>query len=1085
MIAGSNLENVLRSGTFAVTGELGPPKNADLEVVRNKARILKGYVDAVNITDCQTAIVRMSSLAGGLIALSEGLEPVIQMTCRDRNRIGMQADILGAASLGIRNLLCLTGDHQKFGNHPQAKGVFDMDSIQLLQMVKGMRDDRIFQCGEEIKTAEPRLFLGCAANPFADPFEFRPVRLAKKVEAGANFVQTQIIYNVEKFRKFMEMVCDLGVHEKCYILAGVTPPKSLGMARYMKKFVAGMDVTDEVISRLQDAKDQREEGINICVDIINQVKEIPGVAGIHIMAIEWEEAVPEIVKRAGLEERPVPKGISPALIGVDSIEEAVEMARQEARAELESDLEKARAEAQASRELVVKEKEKIATEISGLKKQVEEAREMASRKEAEINELTRKLMEARKALEQKQQTGTVPAAQTASATVVESVGTVVTDAPLTPREQQVLNSLNLGLQALRQVLGLDEAQFEALRRFLEAEFMLQFAMGGLGAAPVRSQAVSQPEPGPSAPVSETMPATPSEPVEEAVQPDETPARSKELVNLVAKGNVALHSKDYQAAVDAFRKALEMDASDEAAREGLAKAEAAISQAGVSVEKTPAAPAAGEDLLPPMPEGYTEGEEAWREKWIIRYTARGNVALMKQDYEAAKAEFQKALQLDPEYEKAKDGLRRAEAKEGIYLPDIKAEGTQVEAAPAESAKKEPEPGPAAEKEVSEPEVEAKEGPEAKPEVKPEAKPEAKKEEPKASEPKPAGKKTAAPLVSGPAGEGIDAIETPELVKDEPPLAERLGSIPEDVFMEPCSGQIQEVTVGDGDKAIVVGGENTLPFHTFEGDMKNAPMTAFEVLDSEPEEWPDVLAKYYQDVFSDPAAWAQKCVNEFGARAICLSLISTDPNGANVSSSDAAQLAKKVADAVDVPLILWGCGNAEKDTETLREVSALLESRNVCMGPLTDANYRTLGATAMAFGYSVVASTPIDVNLAKQLNILLENLGVNLDHILMDPSVGPVGYGLEYTYSVMERIRLAALTQQDDKLSCPFIINLGREVWKAKETKLPSSAELGDQERRGVLMEAITASSLLLAGGELMVMRHPKSVTLTEALVQGLM
>ncbi|MGC9022989.1 MAG: methylenetetrahydrofolate reductase, partial [Dissulfurimicrobium sp.] len=190
MIAGSNLEHILTSGQFAVTGELGPPKNGDPDVVRRKARILKGHVDAVNITDCQTAIVRMSSLTAGLIALSEGLEPVMQMTCRDRNRIGMQADILGASALGIKNLLCLTGDHQRFGNHPQSKGVFDMDSIQLLGMVRGMRDDARFQCGEEIKGAAPRFFLGAAANPFADPFEFRPKRLAKKVEAGANFIQT-------------------------------------------------------------------------------------------------------------------------------------------------------------------------------------------------------------------------------------------------------------------------------------------------------------------------------------------------------------------------------------------------------------------------------------------------------------------------------------------------------------------------------------------------------------------------------------------------------------------------------------------------------------------------------------------------------------------------------------------------------------------------------------------------------------------------------------------------------------------------------------------------------------------------------
>ncbi len=305
MRSGSNLERVLKSGEFAVTGELGPPKSGDPDVVREKARILKGNVDAVNITDCQTAIVRMSSIAAGLLTQSEGVEPVIQMTCRDRNRIGMQSDVLGATALGLKNLLCLTGDHQKFGNHPGAKGVFDMDSIQMLGMIKEMRDEKKFQCGEDIKNNEPQLFLGAAANPFAEPFEFRAARLGKKVANGADFVQTQIIYNVEKFAKFMEMARDLGLHEKAYILAGITPPRSLGMARYMKKFVPGMEVTDEVIQRMKDAKDKEDEGINIAVDIINQVKEIEGVAGAHIMAIEWESAVPEIVSRANLLPRPI------------------------------------------------------------------------------------------------------------------------------------------------------------------------------------------------------------------------------------------------------------------------------------------------------------------------------------------------------------------------------------------------------------------------------------------------------------------------------------------------------------------------------------------------------------------------------------------------------------------------------------------------------------------------------------------------------------------------------------------------------------------------------------------------------------
>ena len=308
MNSGSNLEKVLASGQFAVTAELGPPKNADAEVIRTKAKLLSGCADAVNITDCQTAIVRMSSIASSVVLMQEGLEPVTQMTCRDRNRIAIQSDLLGAAALGLKNLLCLTGDHQKFGNHPNSTGVFDMDSIQLLQMVRMMRDEKVFQCGEEIKGREPDFFLGAAANPFADPFEFRALRLAKKIAAGAQFIQTQLVYNVEKFAAWMKAVRDLGLHEKCYILAGVTPLKSIGMARYIKNNVPGMDVPDHVIARLKGAKDSKKdvqkEGINICVDIINRVKEIEGVAGVHIMAIEWERAVPEIAKRADLLPRP-------------------------------------------------------------------------------------------------------------------------------------------------------------------------------------------------------------------------------------------------------------------------------------------------------------------------------------------------------------------------------------------------------------------------------------------------------------------------------------------------------------------------------------------------------------------------------------------------------------------------------------------------------------------------------------------------------------------------------------------------------------------------------------------------------------
>jgi methylenetetrahydrofolate reductase (NADPH) len=304
--SGSTLEKILRAGKFAATAELGPPKNANAEVIRKKAKLLKGYADGVNITDNQTAIVRMSSIAAAAIAAQEGLEPIMQMTCRDRNRLAMQSDMLGAYALGIRNLLCLSGDHQQFGNHPTAKNVYDLDSMTLIQMVKDLRDDKKFQCGEEIKGVEPRFFIGAAENPFADPFEFRPYRLAKKVKAGADFIQTQIIYNVPKFKEFMKRVVDLGAHEQVYILAGVAPFKSPGAARYMRDNVPGMDVPNELVERMEKTPKEKwkDEGINVCAEIIQQMREIPGVAGVHIMAIEWEEAVAKITEQAGLLPRP-------------------------------------------------------------------------------------------------------------------------------------------------------------------------------------------------------------------------------------------------------------------------------------------------------------------------------------------------------------------------------------------------------------------------------------------------------------------------------------------------------------------------------------------------------------------------------------------------------------------------------------------------------------------------------------------------------------------------------------------------------------------------------------------------------------
>jgi len=317
MMAGSNLEKVLRAGHFAVTGELGPPTNADREIIEEKAQYLKGNVDSVNITDNQTAVVRMSSISVAVMLMELGIEPNIQMTARDRNRIAIQSDLLGAWALGAKNLLCLTGDHQTFGNHPMARNVFDMDSISMLMMVRDMRDKGILQSGDKMDVP-PRFFLGAAANPFADPFDFRPYRLAKKVKAGADFIQTQIVFNVPKFAEYMKRAGDLGLLDDVYVLAGVSPIKTSGAARYMATKVPGMDVPDEYVQRMLGAikgipKEERkarraawaEEGINICVEVIQQVKDIPGVAGVHIMAIEWEEIVPTIVEKAGLLPRPV------------------------------------------------------------------------------------------------------------------------------------------------------------------------------------------------------------------------------------------------------------------------------------------------------------------------------------------------------------------------------------------------------------------------------------------------------------------------------------------------------------------------------------------------------------------------------------------------------------------------------------------------------------------------------------------------------------------------------------------------------------------------------------------------------------
>ena len=882
MKSGSRLERILTSGEFAVTGELGPPKNGNAEQVREKARLLKGSVDAVNITDCQTAIVRMSSISAGLLTLAEGVEPVIQMTCRDRNRIGMQSDILGAAALGLKNLLCLTGDHQKFGNHPGSKGVFDMDSIQLLGMVKTMRDEKKFQCGEVIKSHEPKLFLGAAANPFAGPSEqFRAARLAKKVANGTDFVQTQIIYNVERFARFMQAVRDLGLHKKVHILAGVTPPKSVGMARYMKSSVPGMDVTDEVIKRMQGAKDKEDEGINICVEIIRQVREIEGVAGVHIMAIEWESAVPEIVSRAGLATRPVFADEPVALAATAAAPAAPIEVRTTVAEGKESDAVLAAAKAEAEQIIAA-------------------ARAEAARFRASAS------------------TGSGGSGGGAVAQARIEIDEAGEDAMNEKERQMALESVRLGLDALKKAYGLSDDQFDALAKFAGAEAILK-----------REPVLAAPVSAAAAPVAPAAPA----PV-----------------------------KDESAA----KKAAEAAAGEEAR-----KAEAAKKAAG---------------------------------------------------------------------EKAAEEAKKVEAAKKA-----------AEVAAGEEAKK---------AEVAKKAAETKAAAETK----------------KAAAPEP--KKT----TPAPAAAAVGAVD---LALEKTPLSERAAKVPEASYKQAYTGAIRQTVLGTEASGIKVGGANTLPFHLFEGSMPNSPMIAFDVLDVKPDEWPDSLARHYQDVLDNPVAWAQKCVKEYGADAICISMVSTDPNGLNRPAGEAAKAAAEVVKNIEVPVIVWGCGNGEKDTETLREITSLIGDKKVCLAPLSDSNYRAIGATAMAFQYPMVAASPIDVNLAKQLNILLENLGVSLDSVLIDPSIGALGYGIEYTYSVMERIRLAALTQKDEKLQVPFICNLGREVWKAKECRLPTDEMIGDQETRGILMEAITASCMLLAGGELMIMRHPRAVSLTKSLIAGLM
>jgi len=309
------------------------------------------------------------------------------------------------------------------------------------------------------------------------------------------------------------------------------------------------------------------------------------------------------------------------------------------------------------------------------------------------------------------------------------------------------------------------------------------------------------------------------------------------------------------------------------------------------------------------------------------------------------------------------------------------------------------------------------------------------------------------------------------------------IPKQVY----SGAIRTVTIGTGNKALTFGGETSYPFYLFEGAMPNPPKIAMEVWDMDPgEEWAEPCKEPFKDVLGDPVAWAKKCVTDYGAEAVALILVSTDPNGADAPPEAAAATAKKVAEAIDVPLIVYGTGNVEKDAEVLPAVAEACQGFNVLIGPVQDKNYKKIGAACLGYNHTIAANTPIDVNLAKQLNILLGQLGVKDNTILVDPTTGGLGYGMEYTYSVMERDRMAALTQEDDKLQAPIINYLGQEVWKVKECKQTNeeAPHLGDQTRRGILMEAVTAVSLLLAGGDLLIMRHPEAVKLAKNIIKEL-
>lgn len=300
----------------------------------------------------------------------------------------------------------------------------------------------------------------------------------------------------------------------------------------------------------------------------------------------------------------------------------------------------------------------------------------------------------------------------------------------------------------------------------------------------------------------------------------------------------------------------------------------------------------------------------------------------------------------------------------------------------------------------------------------------------------------------------------------------------------NGTIRPIHLGDGDKAVDVGGENSYPFYTFEGIMPHLPRIAMEIYDETPSDWPEAAIAPFADVIDNPIAWARKCVTQYGAEMICLQLQSTDPNGTNRSADEAVQLVKQLVAAIDVPLIIWGTANHEKDTEVLRAVAEAVQDRRLALGPVEEGDYKKIGATAMAYNHIVIASSPIDINMAKQLNILMSNLGIKETNLIMDPTVSAIGYGIEYAYSVMERIRMAALTQQDEKLQFPLICNIAREIWKSKEAKTLDILELGDDAKRGITLEAMSATLLLLAGADILIMRHPDAIKLTRELISEL-